>query len=92
MGTAATKQYSGDPVFKQGEYDNIFDVELGDDVLRKLPFNNGSNFLEAADKFCSRENLSRVNVEQIVQFLKTNAKHYKTRDYDGAEAAKEEES
>ncbi len=58
--------------------------------MRKLPFNNGANFLEAADKFCSREHLSRVNVEQIVQFLRTNAKSFKTRDFDGTDALKAE--
>lgn len=75
-------------MFKAGEYDHVFDVELGDGIIRKLPFNNGANNLEAADKFCSREHLSRVNVEQIVQFLRTNAKAFKTRDFDGTDALK----
>lgn len=75
-------------VFTAGEYDHVFDVEIGDGVMRKLPFNNGAPFLEAADKFCARENMSRVNIEQIVQFLRTNAKSFRTRDYDGSEAKK----
>lgn len=75
-------------MFLAGEYDHIFDVELGDGIMRKLPFNNGANFLEASDKFCSRENLSRTNVEQIVQFLRAHALPYPTRDFDGTEAAK----
>lgn len=83
-----TKQYPGDPLFKAGEYDHIFDVELGDGIMRKLPFNNGANCLEAADKFCAREMMSKSNVEQIVQFLRTNALSYKTRDFDGSEALK----
>lgn len=58
-----TKFYHGDALFPAGEYDHVFDVELGDGIMRKLPFNNGSGFLESADKFCSRESLSRVNVE-----------------------------
>ncbi len=58
-----TKNYQGDQLFAAGEYDHVFDVELGDGIMRKLPFNNGAGFLEAADKFCSREGLSRVNVE-----------------------------
>lgn len=66
MGVASTKMYAGDALFAAGEYDHVFDVELGDDIMRKLPFNNGSNYLEAADKFIARENLSRVNIEQIV--------------------------
>ena len=57
--------------------------------MRKLPFNNGASFLEAGDKFCASENLSKSQVEQIVQFLKTNAKMYRTRDFDGQDALKE---
>jgi len=49
------KMYPGDSIFEAGEYDHIFDVELGDDIMRKLPFNNGSNQMEAAEKFCCRE-------------------------------------
>lgn len=66
MAVGATKHYGGDPLFPAAEYDHIFDVELGDDIMRKLPFNNGSNMLEAADKFLARENISRNNIEQIV--------------------------
>mmetsp|Transcript_37553 Transcript_37553/g.57529 ORF Transcript_37553/g.57529 Transcript_37553/m.57529 type:complete len:94 (+) Transcript_37553:1061-1342(+) len=40
---AATKVYPGDQMFPAGEYDHIFDVELGDGIMRKLPFNNGGN-------------------------------------------------
>jgi len=89
---AETKHYPGDDLFPAGEYDHVFDVEIGDGVMRKLPFDNGASFLEASDKFCSRENLSRVNVEQIVTFLRTHAKAFKTRDFDGSDAKKVEQS
>ena len=39
----ATKQWIGDAMFPAGEYDHVFDVELGDGIMRKLPFNNGAN-------------------------------------------------
>lgn len=39
----ATKMYEGDHIFPAGEYDHVFDVELGDGIMRKLPFNNGTN-------------------------------------------------
>lgn len=46
MGVAqTTRQYPGDALFAAGEYDHIFDVELGDGIMRKLPFNNGGNAL-----------------------------------------------
>lgn len=50
-------------MFEAGEYDHIFDIDLGDGLMRKLPFDNGGNPLESADKFIIRENLGRANVE-----------------------------
>jgi phospholipase A-2-activating protein len=58
-----TKHYPGDGMFEAGEYDHIFDVELGDNVMRNLPFNNGANAIQAADKFCAREGLGKANVD-----------------------------
>jgi hypothetical protein len=63
------KFYPGDALFPEGEYDNIFDVELGDNVMRKLPFNNGENAITAAEKFCVREQLGRANIDQIRSFV-----------------------
>jgi len=65
----------------------VIDVDLGDGVYRKLPCNNGTNYLEVADKFCARENLSRSYVEQIVQFLRQNTLPYATRDLSSTGAA-----
>lgn len=64
------KYYEGDRLFEAGEYDHIFDVDLGDNILRKLPFDNGSNPLVAADKFVIREGLHKAYCEQISQFIK----------------------
>lgn len=89
---AGTEHYDGDQLFEAGEYDKILNVELGDGIMRKLPVNNGANYLEAADKFCVREGLSRTYVEQIIAFLRQNTLPYATRDLDAqkkdAEAAK----
>lgn len=57
------KYYEGDRLFEAGEYDHIFDVELGDGIMRKLPFDNGSNPLVAADKFILREGLHKAYCE-----------------------------
>jgi phospholipase A-2-activating protein len=46
-----SKMYEGDRLFEAGEYDHVFDVEIGDGVMRQLPFNNGGNADEAANKF-----------------------------------------
>ena len=83
-GVGQTVQYEGDALFTAGEYDKVIDVDLGDGVYRKLPCNNGANYLEVADKFCAREHLGRSYVEQIVQFLRQNTLPYETRDLDAA--------
>jgi len=62
-GFSELKHYEGDPLFKAGNYDHIFDVDCGDGVLRKLPFNDGSNIDEAANKFCIKENFSKIHIE-----------------------------
>jgi hypothetical protein len=61
--SAAPKYYDGDQMFPPGEYDHVFDVELGDNFMRKLPFNNGDNAITSAEKFCIREQLGRANIE-----------------------------
>ncbi|TNV85584.1 hypothetical protein FGO68_gene1924 [Halteria grandinella] len=67
------KHYEGDRLFPAGQYDHIFDVDMGDGILRKLPFDNGSNILVAADKFVLREGLHKAFCEQISAFIKQNS-------------------
>jgi len=61
--SVSAKQYEGDFMFPAGQYDHVFDVELGDGIMRKLPFNNGGNALDSAEKFICREGLSKSNVD-----------------------------
>jgi phospholipase A-2-activating protein len=77
---AATKMYEGDRLFEAGEYDHVFDVEIGDGNMRKLPFDNGGNVDDAANKFCTREGFGKSNIEQIIKFIKTNSLPYGTRE------------
>ena len=79
-GGGTAKQYEGDRIFEAGEYDHIFDVDLGDNILRKLPFDNGSNPLVAADKFVIREGLHKAYCEQISAFIKQNSSSFVTSD------------
>lgn len=74
------KMYEGDRLFEASEYDHIFDVDLGDGIMRKLPFNNGANPHEAADKFIIREGLSKGSVEQITAFIKKNSHNFVTKE------------
>lgn len=81
--SAAPKYYDGDQMFPAGEYDHIFDVELGDNVMRKLPFNNGANAITAAEKFCIREGLGRAQIGQIQNFIGQHSSNFPTRNTEG---------
>jgi phospholipase A-2-activating protein len=66
------KTYGGDQYFNPGEYEYIFDVELGEGRMALLPFNEGDNPLVTAEKFCAREGINKANISQIIDFIKTN--------------------
>ena len=72
------KFYPGDGVFKAGEYDYIFDVEL-EGGMTKLPFNEGDNILMAAEKFIGRERLHKAYTDDIMKFLRSNTGKNKNR-------------
>ena len=72
------KYYPGDGVFKAGEYDYIFDVEL-EGGMTKLPFNKGDNILMAAEKFIGRERLHKAYTDDIMKFLRSNTGKNKNR-------------
>jgi len=67
-------QYEGDQYFEAGEYDFVFSVDMGGNRgTRKLPYNKGGNPLASAERFCAREQIDKSNMEQIRQFIQTNA-------------------
>lgn len=65
--------YPGDKYFEAGEYDYVFDVDDESGVPKVIPFNDGANALEAAEKYCKREGLTKGYVEQIRKFLLQNS-------------------
>ncbi|CAK9034831.1 Phospholipase A-2-activating protein (PLA2P) (PLAP), partial [Durusdinium trenchii] len=66
--------YEGDSVFPSGEYDFVWDVDMGPSMgTKKLPFNRGQNPLQAAESFCSREQIHKGNMDQIRAFIEQNA-------------------
>ncbi|KAF8823093.1 PUL domain-containing protein [Cardiosporidium cionae] len=75
IATKPSKQYfDGDQFFAKGDYDYIFDVEIGDHTLpRPLPYNDNENPLLVAEKFCSREILSKAHLSQITAFILKNS-------------------
>ena len=67
------KFYAGDQYFAQGEYDYVFDVELGESGrMALLPINESDNPLVCAEQFCARESINKSNLSQIIDFIKTN--------------------
>ena len=68
------KYYDGDRYYEAGEYDYVFDVDIQGGVPSKMPFNEGDNPLETAEKFLAREGLGKGNLEQITSFIKKNTR------------------
>lgn len=72
-GSAASKKhYPGDMCFPAGEYDFVFDVELGTDRKALLPYNKGQNPMAVAEAFCARESIRKDNIDQVRKFIETN--------------------
>jgi len=68
------KMYPGDPVFPAGEYDFVFDVDMGPSRdIGKLPYNKSQNPMQVAESFCAREQIHKSNVEEIRKFIIENS-------------------
>ncbi len=62
-------------VFEGKEYDYVFDVDIGEGVPPlKLPFNATENPYQAAQDFIWKNELSQEYLDQIANFIVTNAK------------------
>ena len=48
------RYYPGDQYFEAGTYDYIFDVEDESGVPKVIPFNDGGNPMDAAERYCRR--------------------------------------
>lgn len=65
---SSTKQ-----LYQGHEYDHVFDVNISDDrPALKLPYNQGQNPFEAAQKFCFANELPLEYVDEIVGFIEKN--------------------
>jgi phospholipase A-2-activating protein len=51
---AEPRYYQGDKYFEAGLYDYVFDVDDESGVPKVIPFNDGANPMEAAEKYCMR--------------------------------------
>ncbi len=72
-GMTQSRYYPGDKYFEAGDYDYIFDVDDESGMHKQIPYNDGANALEAAEKYCMREGLSKGYIEQIRKFLMANS-------------------
>lgn len=61
-------------VYNGRTYDYVFDVDVEDGAPpRKLPYNNGDNMYEVADRWLAEQGLPAGYREQIVNFISQNA-------------------
>eukprot|EP00429_Kryptoperidinium_foliaceum_P002024 CAMPEP_0176021228 /NCGR_PEP_ID=MMETSP0120_2-20121206/10303_1 /TAXON_ID=160619 /ORGANISM="Kryptoperidinium foliaceum, Strain CCMP 1326" /LENGTH=776 /DNA_ID=CAMNT_0017354339 /DNA_START=62 /DNA_END=2390 /DNA_ORIENTATION=- len=68
------KSYEGDPVFPKGEYDFIFDVDMGPSRgIGRLPYNRDQNPMAVAESFCAREQIHKSNIDEIRKFIIENS-------------------
>jgi hypothetical protein len=49
-------------------------VELGDNIIRQIPFNDLSSCEETASKFLEREKLPKIHLPTVIKHLKQNSK------------------
>jgi len=68
------KSWPGDNFFPKGEYDYIYDVELGGKHM-KFPYNDGQDTMRVAEKFIARERIGLESLTQIQQHIRNNSKN-----------------
>lgn len=56
------------------EYDYVFDVDIGDGMMRKLGYNNGENPYVVAQQFLWDNELNQEWLDQVAQFVIQNTK------------------
>lgn len=70
VGQSQKQMYNGQ------EYDHVFDVDFKDGAPKlKLPYNNGQNAYEAAQKFLFANELPLEYTEQVVEFIDKNTQN-----------------
>lgn len=69
---SSKKFYGGDHIFKQGYYDELFSIDIGNGMIKVLPYNKNDNVALIAENFCRRESIHSSNVKSIVDFVNEN--------------------
>ncbi|RKP17919.1 PFU-domain-containing protein [Rozella allomycis CSF55] len=70
-------------LFNGKEYDYVFDVDIADGVVLKLPFNANENPYMAAQKFIDDNDLSQSYLDQVADFIikNTNGISFDSQNY-----------
>ena len=72
--SGGTKDTSGKSLYEGKEYDFVFNVDIEDGAPPlKLPFNKSEDPWQAAQKFIHKNDLPQVYLEQVANFIITNA-------------------
>lgn len=76
IGEVIDANSSGKQQYLGKEYDYLFDVDIGDGQMRKLPHNNGDNPYVSAQEFLMREELSNDFLDIVAQFIIKNTQNF----------------
>ncbi|ORX86908.1 PFU-domain-containing protein [Anaeromyces robustus] len=68
--TASSKK----TLFEGKEYDYVFDIDIGDGSILRLPYNANDNPYQAAQEFIWKHELSQDFLDQIAMFIINNSK------------------
>ncbi|ORX34872.1 PFU-domain-containing protein [Piromyces finnis] len=65
---------SNKTLFEGKEYDYVFDIDIGDGSILRLPYNATENPYQAAQEFIWKHELSQDFLDQIAMFIINNSK------------------
>lgn len=63
-------------MFEGQEYDHVFNVDVDEGVVLKLPYNDSEEPYVAAQRFIHRHNLPQDYLDQVASFITKNSSEY----------------
>jgi len=74
VGVVVDSVSSKKTLFEGKEYDYVFDIDIGDGSILRLPYNATDNPYQAAQEFIWKHELSQDFLDQIAMFIINNSK------------------
>jgi len=74
VGVVVDSVSSNKTLFEGKEYDYVFDIDIGDGSILRLPYNATDNPYQAAQEFIWKHELSQDFLDQIAMFIINNSK------------------